>query len=263
MPSVYLSPSTQDFNMFYDNSGSEEYYMNLIADYIEPYLTASGVIFGRNQTNFTVNESVADSNSRDYDLHVAIHSNAAGLGNAGRQTGSDTYYYATSVPGKRAADIIVKNMKQIYPDPDKVRALPNSTFAELRRVHAPSVLVEVAYHDSATDVEWIKNNLEPIARVLALSITEFLDVPFVDIEEQQTVAIPEESPTPPTVSTRGIVSTQGTQLNIRNQPSMNAEIIGKIPNGAAVTLTYQSGNWYGVNYEGIDGYSYAQYIRLE
>ena len=41
MPKIFLSPSTQEYNEYYDGSGSEEYYMNLIADYMEPYLTAS------------------------------------------------------------------------------------------------------------------------------------------------------------------------------------------------------------------------------
>ena len=48
MASLYLSPSTQEYNKYYDNSGSEEYYMNLIADAMEPYLLASGISFTRN-----------------------------------------------------------------------------------------------------------------------------------------------------------------------------------------------------------------------
>ena len=32
MPSIFLSPSAQEFNNYYDNSGSEQYYMNLVAD---------------------------------------------------------------------------------------------------------------------------------------------------------------------------------------------------------------------------------------
>ena len=48
MPMLFLSPSTQEYNLYYDGSGSEEYYMNLIADYMEPYLTASGITFTRN-----------------------------------------------------------------------------------------------------------------------------------------------------------------------------------------------------------------------
>ena len=37
MPSVFLSPSTQEFNP-YINGGNEEQYMNLIADAMVPYL---------------------------------------------------------------------------------------------------------------------------------------------------------------------------------------------------------------------------------
>ena len=35
MPTLFLSPSTQEFNPFIDG-GNEEYYMNLIADAMEP-----------------------------------------------------------------------------------------------------------------------------------------------------------------------------------------------------------------------------------
>ena len=38
MPIIYLSPSTQDWNMYVTGSGSEEYNMNLLADALVPYL---------------------------------------------------------------------------------------------------------------------------------------------------------------------------------------------------------------------------------
>ena len=44
MPLVFLSPSTQEYNS-YVTGNSEEYYMNQIADAMEPYLTASGISF--------------------------------------------------------------------------------------------------------------------------------------------------------------------------------------------------------------------------
>ena len=85
MPKIFLSPSTQEYNEYYDGSGSEEYYMNLIADYMEPYLTASGIQYTRNDPSGDVNQSVAKSNQGTYDLHLALQSNAAGPANAGRQ----------------------------------------------------------------------------------------------------------------------------------------------------------------------------------
>ena len=41
MPIIYLSPSTQEANM-YVNGGSEEECMNRLADAMIPYLNASG-----------------------------------------------------------------------------------------------------------------------------------------------------------------------------------------------------------------------------
>ena len=46
MPSVFLSPSTQEYNLFV-NGGTEEYYANLITDAMIPYLRASGITFSR------------------------------------------------------------------------------------------------------------------------------------------------------------------------------------------------------------------------
>jgi len=47
MPRVYLSPSTQEFNPTVLGN-SEEYYMNLIADAMMPYLRSSGIQVVRN-----------------------------------------------------------------------------------------------------------------------------------------------------------------------------------------------------------------------
>lgn len=142
MAILYLSPSRQDFNIYYDGSGSEKYYMDLVADAMEPYLVASGISFARSGDDMTLNQVIADSNSGDYRLHLALHSNASGVGNVGGQTGTDVYYYTTSARGREAAEIIASNFRDIYPNPEKVRTVPNSSFAELRRVNAPSVLVE-------------------------------------------------------------------------------------------------------------------------
>ncbi|MBO7399840.1 MAG: N-acetylmuramoyl-L-alanine amidase, partial [Clostridia bacterium] len=156
MPTVYLSPSTQEYNEYYDKSGSEEYYMNLIADAMVPLLEQRGITVNRNSPNMTASQSAAQSASGENGLHLAIHSNAAGVGNAGNVRGVDVYHYAPSREGKRAAEIIARDMRNIYPDPALVRVLGNTAFVELRRTKAPAVLIEVGYHDNPADAEWIK-----------------------------------------------------------------------------------------------------------
>ena len=243
---LFLSPSTQEFNNYYDGSGSEEYYMNLIADYMEPFLTASGITFTRNNPQGSVGDSVRLSNSGDYAFHLALHSNASGSANYGRQYGSDVYYYPTSVNAKRGADIIVANLKKIYPDPSRVRALATTSLYELNNTRAPSVLVELAYHDNEQDAEWIKNNLMLIAENLSQSVADYFGIPLVDPNPTQT----------------GTVHTEGGRLNIRVAPDINADIIGQIPNKTTVKIKGQSGEWYLVVYNGTEGYSYGKYIRL-
>ena len=243
MPIIYLSPSTQEFNP-YNGGGNEEYYMNLIANAMEPYLAASGINYVRNTPEMTAASSIAASNMGNYDLHLALHSNATGTGDGSRR-GSEVYYYPTSVKGKRFADFAAKNLQLIYPLPNSVRTIPTTTLGEVRRVRAPGVLIELAYHDNAEDADWIRNNIEAIAANLVYSLTEYFGIPFN---------------TPQNIFTAS-VATQGSNLNIRNSPSMTGQIIGRIPNGAEVTVYSINGDWAVVTYNGVTGYVSRRYLQ--
>lgn len=179
MPKVYLSPSLQEFNPYVDG-GNEEYYMNLIADAMEPYLAASGIEFDRNRPDMTLSQAIADSNNSNSELHLAIHSNAAPENAAGRYTGADIYYYPTSTGGKRFARLVQDNYKTIYPTPSNVDIIPTTSLAEVRRTRVPSALVEVAYHDNVNDAQWIRDNINNIARSLSQSVAQYFNVPFVE-----------------------------------------------------------------------------------
>ena len=174
MPRIYLSPSTQEFNP-YVIGGNEEYYMNLIADAMEPYLVASGIEFTRNTPEMTAASSISASNAGYYDLHLALHSNAS---NNGQATGSEVYYYPTSINGERAATIFANNLETIYYNPEKVKTVPTTTLGEVRRTKAPSVLIEFAYHDNTADATWIRDNINTIAQNVVLSLADYFGIPF-------------------------------------------------------------------------------------
>ena len=244
MPTIYLSPSTQEFNP-YSGGGNEEYYMNLIADSMEPYLAASGIQFVRNTPEMTAASSIAASNSGVYDLHLALHSNATASGN-GSTRGSEVYYFPSSIEGKRFADILAENLQMIYPLPDRVRTVPTTSLGEVARVRAPGVLVEIAYHDNPEDAEWIRSNLNVIARTLAQGVAQFFGVPFVQ----------------PGITQTATVRTAGGRLNLRSSPSLNGTIIGAIPNGTTVSVTGREGNWYAVIYNGQNGYVSGDYLVI-
>lgn len=180
MPSVYLSPSLQEWNPYVDG-GNEEYYMNLVADAMEPYLKASGIDFVRNSPEMTLRQAINQSNEGNYDLHLAIHSNASGAGNAGKNKGAEVYYYPNSTKGQAFADTIATNYSDLYPDPQKVRTIPTTSLGEVRLTKAPTALVEVAFHDNPEDAKWIRDNIQGIAKNLSKSVAETLGVPFVDV----------------------------------------------------------------------------------
>ncbi len=243
MPTIYLSPSTQEFNP-YVGGGNEEQYMNLLADAMEPYLTASGIQFVRNTPDMTAASSIAASNRGNYDFHLALHSNASG-GTAGTVRGAEFYYYPGSRNGKRFADIAAENFKIIYPLPDRVRTVPTTSLGEVTRTRAPSVLVEVAYHDNPQDAQWIRENIEAMAANLVFSLTEYFGIPFNVPQPIFTAS----------------VATRGSNLNIRYGPSTDTDIVGSIPNGQEVVVYAQVPDWSLVNYNGTVGYVSTRYLQ--
>lgn len=179
MPLVYLSPSTQQFNP-YIGGGNEEFWMNRIADEIEPYLRASGIDFVRNTPEMTARSSVEESNNVGADLHVAIHSNASPESLSGLLQGTDIYYSPASANGQRMARLLQENFRNIYPDAERVNIVPTATLGEVTNTRAPAVLIETAYHDNEEDADWIRNNTSEIAREIARAITDYFGVPLVE-----------------------------------------------------------------------------------
>ena len=124
----------QPYNL-YNGGGNEQYYMNLIADAMEPYMISSGIQFTRNDPSTqTLPQVIKESNAGNYDLHVALHSNAAPEHLAGQLQGTDVYYNPNNRWSRKFADFVAENFRVIYPDPEKVDVLPTYTL-EIGRAH--------------------------------------------------------------------------------------------------------------------------------
>lgn len=245
MPIIYLSPSTQESNL-YVNGGTEEYYMNLIADAMIPYLNASGIRYTRNTPQMTAASSIRASNAGNYDLHLALHSNAAPESRYGQVRGTDVYYAPNSTKGRRAAEIIANNLKTIYPIPSLVRAISTTRLGEVTRTKAPAVLIEFAYHDNVNDANWIKNNIDKIAQNVVYSLTEYFSIPFK---------------TPQPIRT-GRVSVSSGRVNVRQRPSTSSQILGTLNNGQTIRVLGSYQDWYIVDFNGNRGYVRSDLIRV-
>ncbi len=245
MPTIYLSPSTQEANP-YVTGGSEEYYMNLLADALEPYLVANNIGFVRNDRNTNAATAIRESNAGNYDLHLALHSNASPEATAGQTRGIDVYYYPGSERGEEVSEIIADNFEDIYPLPDRVRTLTTTRLGEVRQPKAPSTFLEIGYHDNPEDAQWIISNIPNIARNIALSLTEYFDLPFVE----------------PQLGQRAVVTLSSGNLNLRERPSVSSPVLRSIPNGTILNVTNGFNGWYATSYDGANGYVSASYVDI-
>lgn len=245
MSLLYLSPSTQEFNP-YVTGGNEEQYMNLIADQMEPYLRASGITVVRNHPDMTAAQCIQASNEGTYDLHLALHSNAAPEFLSGTLQGSIVYYYPGSVDGKQFAELAAAGLREIYPDPNLVSAEPTTTIGEVAKVRAPAVLIELAYHDNTQDAIWLQTHTGEIARNVSASVATFFELPVLT----------------PQPAREGTVDLNWGSLNIRERPSTSSAILARAYDGAELTVWNAYEGWYVVEFAGIMGFARQLYVSF-
>ncbi len=245
MPRIYLSPSTQE-NNFYVTGGTEEQYMNLLADQIVPYLDANAVAYTRNDPNLSAAAAIRQANAGSYDLYVALHSNAAPEGQYGSKRGIDIYYFPGSMNSRRAAQLFAEQMKTVYPLPQSVRIVPTTTLGEVTRTRAPAVLLELGFHDNVSDANWVKENLPSIARAVSLAIMNYFDLPLAN----------------PQPIRNGIVTVSSGRLNIRSRPATTSRVLTSVPDDTPLIITGTLPQWYVIRYGSIAGYVSRSFVKV-
>lgn len=159
----------------------------------------------------TAASSIAASNRGNYDLHLALHSNAAPEGQYGQVRGILVFYYPGSQEGERAATIIANNLKEIL-SPSRTGPGPaHHHFGRSAPGPAPSAFLELGYHDNPEDAAWIKSSLDAVAKNLVISLTDYFDIPFLL----------------PQPSRSGQVDVDWGVLNIRARPELDAPILSR------------------------------------
>ncbi len=179
MPRVYLSPSLQEYNLFI-NGGTEEEYVNLIADAMEPYLFATRIEFARNNPGMSLSQMIDEVNQGGFDVYFSIHTNTAPPFLAGKLQGAEIFYYPKNEYGKELAEDVTENLKKIYLNEENVRNIPTVTSKEISHTTAPAVLIKLGYNDNFDDAAWIKDNVRSVAKALSRALAEYFAIPFVE-----------------------------------------------------------------------------------
>lgn len=167
---IFLSPSAQERNVGVGDYGTEEYRMNRIADIVEDLLRQRGYTVYRNNPNNTLRQIINQSNEIQPSIHVALHSNA-GNGNA---IGPEIFTNRAGTKADELARDIYDEILNIYYNKEAGRGVKYTTsLAEIRDVNAPSVLLEVAFHDNEADANWIIQNERQIAEAVVKGIDKY------------------------------------------------------------------------------------------
>ena len=172
---VYLSPSDQRSNVYAVGDTTEAIQCGRIAWACKAALERSGVEVMVGQYDTMANR-VAASNRFKADLHVPIHTNAAN----GKATGTHIFCYDAdrNSAGYKACREVLDVLGPVTPgSPDVVRAYP--ALYEVKYPAAPTVYIEVDFHDVPSVAQWIIANATVIGETIAKGLCAALGVEFV------------------------------------------------------------------------------------
>lgn len=161
---IYVSPSSQTANVGVGTYGTEADRMQALSNLLVPKLTAMGHTVYGGTNSLTLTQRINASNAANVNYHVALHSNAGG------GTGPETWYYTTSTAGKALGASILAKLKAISAASTGRYNNGSTSLVELSDTVAVAVIVEVAFHDNQTDVNWMNAHWNDIAQAIANGI---------------------------------------------------------------------------------------------
>lgn len=171
---IYLSPSDQTSNKYAYGDTNEAVQCRRIADACEIALKRCGFEVKNNKTS-SMEARCKESDSWKADLHVPIHTNAYNKS----VTGTRLFCYSTSGAGYKACQAVYNALAPLTPGTsENIRA--NTGLYEVSYPDAPTVYIEVDFHDVAAVAKWIIENTEAIGEAIAKGICNHFGVKYVE-----------------------------------------------------------------------------------
>ena len=179
---IYFSPSDQTRNTYAVGDTTEAIQCRQIALYAADAAQRCGFDA---MTNITLGgddgmvERVRESNAWGADVHIPIHTNAAD----GKIMGTRIFTHDTTGAGYRIAQAIMAELAPITPgSSDSITA---HQYYEVTAANAPTVYLEVGFHDNAEEAQWIIDHKQEIAEAIVRGLCNYYGVTYIAPEEQE------------------------------------------------------------------------------
>lgn len=182
MKKIYISPSDQTKNEYAAGGTTEAVQCREIAVLLAHSLERNGFDA---KTNIKAGMAARVEESQNFgaDLHVCIHTNA----HNGKVAGTRLFCYKIGGEGYKACQAVMARLAPVTPGTsDGISARPE--LYEVRVPSAPTVYVEVDFHDVPDVADWIIAHKAEIAEAIAHGICDYYGVAYKASATSQTPA---------------------------------------------------------------------------
>ena len=169
---IYISPSDQTKNTYAAGNTNEAVQCRQIGKYLAEALKRCGF---ETKINLTASmaQRVTESNEWGADLHICIHTN----GFNEKVTGTRLMSYDLKNEGYKACKAIFDVLAPLTPGTsENISAHPE--LYEIRKATAPTVYVEVDFHDVDEIALWIIDHKEDIAEAICKGVCNYYGVTY-------------------------------------------------------------------------------------
>ena len=185
MKKIYLSPSDQPENVYAYGNTNEKEQCCKIAAVTEAALKRNGFDVKTGTSN-SLAERCAEANAWGANLYTPIHTN----GFNGLVSGTRLFCYNPASEGYKACKAVFDVLAPITPGTSEL-IVARPELYEVKMAAAPTVFIEVDFHDVPDVAKWIIEHTEEIGEAICKGICNYYGVeyqPPVVEERRMTVA---------------------------------------------------------------------------
>lgn len=183
----------------------------------------------------------AESNRVGADLHVPIHTNAAGSSSARYLM---FMFWADNTAHRKLFNAVSKRMEAVYPGKkDAVFAVRKDLY-EINTPNAMTLYCELGFHTNKTDVNEFIHKPAVVGKALAQGICDYFGVKFKDKDKDQAEKEAEKETKPATTKPAekaNLVKVSTKTVDIVKEPPIVPEVVRKCPVGVYTIVEEKNG----------------------